>query len=336
VTSLLSSAHSGNATAKASLTSAIDSRIGYWLGGSNTLTGNIRAQNYAEADILNEAWHPTSASTSYWNVYGAAGIAQIYNTAAKQVTASGANTRLYTNEFNVLQNSTNPLVTNSPYDPYANWYLAQVQDIRKSAVAQGLTGGSVSGIGVEDYVANVISGDPASALPTPTTEMEAFQNLSVVGVPISLTEFGTSNGATFPAATAATLMTQTMTMIYGTPLATTMGFWGDLGGPNATGSFLLYDSNWNITSIGMAYQAWMAQWDTNLALATAADGQVNFNGTFGTYAVTVDGQTYDLTMTQGGNNTFIITVPEPMTGGLLAVTAYLFCVRRPLRSKGKK
>jgi len=58
------------------------------------------------------------------------------------------------------------------------------------------------------------------------------------------------------------------------------------------------------------------------------------NGTYGTYAVTVDGQTYDLTMTQGANNTFIITVPEPTGGGLLAA-GLLACIARPNRSSRK-
>jgi hypothetical protein len=206
--------------------------------------------------------------------------------------------------------------------------MAQIQDIRNSALSQGLTGGTVSGIGMELYV---YTAGGSSNYPNPATEMEALQNLSVLGLPISLNEFGTGEGPALSAGTAANIMTQTMTMLYGTPQATTMGFWGDLGGPNATGSFLLYNSNWTLTSIGQAYQAWMDQWDTNLALSTDGDGKVDFNGTYGTYAVTVDGQTYDLTMTQGANNTFIITVPEPSGGGLLAA-GILAYIRRPNRS----
>jgi len=328
VNTLLSNAYSGSTTAKTSLTIAVDNRIGYWLGGTNTVTGSVRAQSYQEADILNEAWHAGSSELNYWKIYGAAGIAQFYNTAARQITASGANTRLYTNEYNVLQYSSDPLISSGPSDPYANWYLAQVQDIRNSAAAQGLTG-SVSGIGMELYV-NTIGG--TSAYPTPTNDMKALQNLSVVGMPLSLNEFGTSSGASFTASTASTILTQTMTMLYGTPDATTMGFWGDLGGPNATGSFLLYNSSWGLTTVGQAFEQWMSQWDTNLGLSTDANGEVNFNGTYGTYEVTVDGQTYDLTMTQGGNNTFTISVPEPSTGALISAAAW-FAVgrRRPSR-----
>ena len=295
-------------TALTTLSNAIASRINYYIDGTNPLTSNSTlASSYAEMDVFNEPWHNVGQADDYWTDYGAAGIANIYNEAAAAVAKAGAKTRLYVNEYNVLQYSSNPLVSNAPSDPYANWYLALVNDIRNQ-------GGAVSGIGVEDYI-NTVGG--TSALPTPASMMEALQNLSVDNLPITLTEFGTSTGAG-TITNAATLMTETMTMIYGTPLATTMGFWGDLGGPNESGDFELYNSSWQLTAVGQAYQQWMSQWNTNLSLAANSSGDVSFNGTFGQYAVTIGGKVYNLTLTQGANNTFQFTIPNPawnLTGG---------------------
>jgi GH35 family endo-1,4-beta-xylanase len=297
----IKSGGTAGATAKTNLSTAIQNRINYYINATNPLLGNKLAQSYAELDVFNEPWHGVGTADDYWTDYGAAGIANIYNEAAAAVAAAGAKTRLYVNEYNVLQYSADPLLTSgAPSDPYANWYLALVNDIRNQ-------NGAVSGIGVEDYI-NTAGG--TSTLPTPTSMMEALQNLSVDNLPISLTEFGTSTGAG-SIATASTLMTETMTMIYGTPLATTMGFWGDLGGPGGTGDFLLYNSSWDLTAIGQAYEQWMAQYNTNLSLSAASGGLVNFNGTYGQYAVTIGGEVYNLTLTQGANNSFNFTLPNP-------------------------
>jgi len=73
----------------------------------------------------------------------------------------------------------------------------------------------------------------------------------------------------------------------------------------------MYDSNWNLTAIGQAYQQWMSQYNTNLSLSAASGGLVNFNGTYGQYAVTIGGKVYNLTLTQGANNSFNFTLPNP-------------------------
>src|SRR6202000_1704020 len=122
--------------------------------------------------------------------------------------AGNPNLRLYTNEYNVLEFSTNP-ATNAQ-DPYANWYRQNVEDIRNA-----VSGPSVSGVGVQYYADSHLSNHSAGRI------MEAIENLSVTGLPISLTEFQVKDGAT--PATASQILSETMRMMYGSPDVTSFG-----------------------------------------------------------------------------------------------------------------
>src|SRR5262249_275193 len=144
VNTLINSALAGDSTAKTNLSSAITSRINYYVGGTNA--GNAeRSSKYIQVDGLNEALH----APTYWPIYGASGIAAIYNqmlTAAAQ--AGNPNLRTLTNEYNVLQFSPltltkpstnfgiggtlNPNATASGSDPYANWYRDQVDQLNNA------------------------------------------------------------------------------------------------------------------------------------------------------------------------------------------------------------
>ena len=312
VNTLLTNAQSSNpttaATAKTQLMTAISNRINYYIG-----TNGNRGDEYQELDVLNEALR----TGPYWKIFGAAGIAQIYNLAANAAAAAGnPNLRLYVNEYNVLQFSTNP--TTNAQDPYANWYRQNVEDIQNALPGKP----TVSGIGIQYYADSTLSNH------SPGRIMQALQNLSVTGLPLSLTEFQVKNGAT--PATASQILTDTMRMMYGSPNATTMGLWDFYAG-SASGDYTaaaLYDINWNLTPVGQAYEALLAQWTTDVSTNVALDGTTNFTGTYGDYDVIIGNQTYTMTLTKGVPALTLIT-PEPATLSLLALAAPLLLRRRP-------
>jgi endo-1,4-beta-xylanase len=314
VNTLLTNAQSSNpmtaSIAKAALSTAIVNRINYYVGTS----AGGPADKYTQLDGLNEALR----TGPYWAIFGASGIAQIYNEAAKAAAAAGnPGLKIYTNEYNVLEFSTNP--TTNASDPYANWYRQNVEDIQNA-----ITGPSVSGIGVQYYADSTLSNHSAGRI------MEAMENLSVTGLPISLTEFNVKNGAT--AATATQILTETMRMMYGSPNATTFGLWDFWAGASSTGfdAAALYDANWNLTAAGAAYESLLSQWSTDVTPTVGADGTVNFNGTYGEYDVIVGGKTYLLTLDKGVAS-YSLATPEPGSLGVLAmggVMAIRWC-RRP-------
>ena len=311
VNTLLTNAQSSNpttaATAKTQLMTAISNRINYYIG-----TNGNRGDEYQELDVLNEALR----TGPYWKIFGAAGIAQIYNMAANAAAAAGnPNLRLYTNEYNVLQFSTNP--TTNAQDPYANWYRQNVEDIQNALPGKP----TVSGIGIQYYADSTLSNH------SPGRIMQALQNLSVTGLPLSLTEFQVKNGAT--SATASQILTDTMRMMYGSPNATTMGLWDFYAG-SASGDYTaaaLYDTNWNLTPVGQAYESLLAQWTTDLTTNVALDGTTNFTGTYGDYDVIIGNQTYEMTLTKGTPALTLIT-PEPATLALFSLSATLLLRRR--------
>ena len=128
-----------------------------------------------EMDVLNEELH----QGSYWKIFGAAGIANIFNQVAAAVTAAGGNTRLALNEYNVLQFSSD---RNSVSDPYANWFRNDVEAVRNA-------GGAISAIGVQYYPTHASGTNDHS----PARMAQTFANLAVTGLPLSLTEFGVQN-----------------------------------------------------------------------------------------------------------------------------------------------
>lgn len=281
------------------ISSAITSRIGYYVSQNNVPLGTPRADSYAEMDVFNEPLHNVGQTDDYQTAFGNSGIASIYSQVANAVKAAGASTRLYVNEYNVLQFSSNPAT--SANDPYANWYLNYINGLNNAGY-----GHVVTGVGTELYVDYPTNAPQLS----PSTMIEAQTNLAGTGDPQSLTEFGLSTyGMTPSAANFAADLTTALTMDYGNPDATTFGFWGGLGGPvdaNATTS--LYNSTWGLTVVGQAYQAFQNKINTNLNLTTGAGGLVNFNGTYGTYAITIDGQTYNLNFNSGGQSNFTLTL----------------------------
>lgn len=286
-TTLLTNASNGNATAKADLRAEISERIDYYVGNNDANTTDDRARRYVEMDLLNEHEH----QPKYWNVYGPAGIADIYNEAASAVTAAGANAKLFLNEYNVLQYGA---------DNYGNWYRQDVEALANN-------GGAIGGIGVQYYPFFV--GD--SNAHSPARINQIFQNLAVTGLPIALTEFGVQTNNSTTTTQAATYLTDTMRMVFGSPDTTTFTTWGFWANDVWSQAPLaaLFDANWNLTPAGVAYEALMNQWSTDITLPVDSNGRINFAGFYGDYDVTMNGHTYSLSLQKGTAAYSLVVAP---------------------------
>ena len=285
---LLDQAATGNATAATTLRNAVSSRTQYYVGDGPG--GNVdRSLQYGEVDVYNESYHTGSnagaSSHNYWNVYGVDGIAGIYNEVKQKAAASGASIKAYTNEYGVLEDGS-----------YANFYARHVESLRNSGINQGF-GDVVGGIGTEYYPGSFNSG-------TDATVERNMQNLNVEGLPLTLTEFGVSSGVS--AATAATILGDTLRLVFGNPNYTGFFMWGfqaENGGGNLFApAAALYSvntsdwSNWTITQAGknwqdqLGIQDWDGDpnngWSTHVATIADANGKINFNGYYGDYNVT--------------------------------------------------
>ncbi len=286
----LTNAQSSNQTtaaaAKLDLSNAITSRIGYYVGNGSATD---RTKNYMEMDVLNEELH----QPSYWNIYGASGVANIFNQVATAVSNAGANTRLALNEYNVLQFGN---------DSYGNWYRHDIEAVKNA-------GGAISAIGVQYYPTHASGTNDHS----PSRITQTLENLAVTGLPISLTEFGVQNSQSGVAATTPTLaaqyLTDTMRLTFGNPNVTTFDMWGfwanDMWSqaPNAA----LLDANFNLTTPGVAFEQLMSQWSTDVTLPVDQNGNIDFTGFYGDYDVTIAGQTYHLALGKG-NTTYALTI----------------------------
>lgn len=311
----------------AAINTAVTQRIGYYVSGNNAQPGPAdgapRTLAYQQMDVLNEGLHATAGEPNYIGTLGYSGVANIYQQVANAVSAAGGNTKLYTNEYNVLQNSA---------DAYSNWYLNEIQSINNAAGSK-----VVSGVGSELYVTNQVL--------VPSTMQQTLQNLAVTGLPLTLTEFGIATGTS--ATTAATDLKDAFTMVYGDPNATTFDFWDFWSTLMANDSFLdgyeasaLMNANGTPTALYTNTLLPMLEADgyvipgdiTPMNLTVGADGQVSFNGSYGEYEVTADGQNYFENFGPGGT-TFSLEVPEPASVGLLGGCAVV-ALRRRGRGRG--
>lgn len=282
---LLDKAFLGDTAARDDLRTEISERIDYYVG---TGTPTDRAKRYYEIDVYNESYHtgpgaPSSLRANYWNVYGPAGIADIYRETIQAIQSSGATAKVFVNEYNVLDDNS-----------YANYYMDNLQAIRLAGLAAG-HGEVVQGIGAQYY--------PSLNTHNAHKAMTNFQNFGVRGLPITLTEFGAQSSLTTTQAT--TILGEMLRLSFGN--ADTSGFymWGfhQESGTGATTLFApqaaLYTVNtsnfnsWTLTDAGRLWQDQLgiADWDgnvnngwtTNLAATVDAAGMISFNGFFGTY-----------------------------------------------------
>jgi GH35 family endo-1,4-beta-xylanase len=300
---LLDQAYLGtNPNAVADLRAEITERIDYYVG---TGTATDRAHKYQELDVYNESFHtgsdPNLAENlkhNYWNVYGAAGIADIYREVRDRIATSGAATKVFVNEYGVLGSG-----------DYGNWYFSHIEELRRAGVTAGY-GEVLGGIGVQHY-----PGGSQNA----GNIMRTLQNLSVQGLPIALTEFGVSSGVEEVAA--ANILRDILRLTFGTADATGFFMWGfhQESGSGATTLFApsaaLYTvntsdfNNWTITPAGRAWQDLLgiADWDSNpnngwttqLTATVDQNGVIQFNGFWGDYELTVGGETHALTLSKG-------------------------------------
>ncbi|HMO84853.1 MAG TPA: endo-1,4-beta-xylanase, partial [Lacipirellulaceae bacterium] len=282
VNTLVNQAQGGNQTARNDLRQEISERIDYYVGGMS--------QNYYEIDVYNEMVH----TPKYWNIYGPAGIAGIYNEVA-QAAAPGV--RIATNEYNVFQDTG---------DFYGNWY--------KNAIEQILAAdGTVSAIGIQSYENNWAPGDGCWCSHYPVRKMQTLQNLSVLDMPITLTEFGVKTG-TSPERTSQ-ILSETMRLMFGSPQATGVFMWGFWQGSmwDQAPAAALYDNNWNLTLAGQTWMNLMNQWNTDLTTTVDAYGNIVFDGFWGDYDITIGGETFSLTLDKGTTN-YALTVVDALPG----------------------
>jgi GH35 family endo-1,4-beta-xylanase len=271
--------------------SEVHERINYYVGDG---VGADRATRYSELDVYNESYHTgvNGGSSSIWNRFGPEGVARIYDDVANAVDLAGANVRLYLNEYSVLQNQGG--------DAYANWYREHIEAVEN---ADGdPTDQTVSGIGVQYYVNNGHSTD---------LMMKSLQNLSVLGLPITLTEFGVQGSVTSDA-DRIRIMDESHRLLFGTPNATGFlywGWWASATDPNLQGGGVLVDANFNLTPVGEAWKALRDSWTTDLTATVSADGTIDFAGFYGDYELTIDGQTYGLALTKGDSLYSIMVAP---------------------------
>jgi GH35 family endo-1,4-beta-xylanase len=315
---LLDQAYLGtNPNAAADLRAEISERIDYYVG---TGSASDRAHKYVELDVYNESFHtgqdPNLAEDlkhNYWNVYGTSGIADIYREVRDRVAASGAATKVFVNEYSVLGSG-----------DYGNWYFDHIEELRHAGVTAGY-GDVLGGIGVQHY-----PGGSQNA----GNIMRTLQNLAVQGLPIALTEFGVSSGVSEMAA--ATILRDILRLSFGTAESTGFFMWGfhQESGAGATTLFApsaaLYTvntgdfNNWTITQAGKNWQDLLgiADWDGNpnngwtTQLTTMVDenGMINFDGFWGDYELTVDGQTIPLTLSKGVGEYSLVVAPGDFNG----------------------
>jgi endo-1,4-beta-xylanase len=297
VNTLLNNAQSSNPTtaaeAKIDLRNEITERIAYYLGN----VGTDWSDRYQHVDILNESVHVPV----YMDIFGADGIAEIYADARQAALNAGNNVDVYANEYNVLQDSG---------DFYGNWYRQHIEELNNAGF-----GKVVTGIGIQSYENNAIGSSFNAHYPA--RKMQTLQNLSVLGLPITLTEFGVkgpSEGHFTSEADAAQMVDETLRLVFGTPLANGFFMWGftdlDIYREGAT----FYDSNWNPREPLAAWQNLMSAWDTDLTLEVGPDGTIDFTGFYGDYEITIGDQTFSLNLLKGTQQYSLVVAPGDYNG----------------------
>ena len=312
VNDLLDDAANPNAAisgpAKAELMTAIEDRIRYYVGdGDADMNDGDRSRKYLELDVLNEALR----EGTYWDIFGAEGIAEIYKKVQDAVTAAGADTRLYTNEYNVFNYANDP--NGGASDPYANWYRRNIEDINN-----GGFGEVVTGVGIQ-YNSEPRAG--VSQAHSPARMNQVLQNLSIPGLPISITEFSVppdAGGITTTEQRAALIYDEALRMTFGNPLATSFLIW-EPWPPATTDSSTIFDNNWNLRAAGQALVNLLDSWTTPTQnLLVGSDGTIDFTGFFGEYEITIDGKTFDLDLTKRTSDyNILIGVPGDFDGDLI-------------------
>jgi GH35 family endo-1,4-beta-xylanase len=303
VNTLLTNAQSADplvsAPAKASLLTAIANRIAYYVGdGDGDINDGDRSQRYIEIDVLNEALR----NDTYFEIFGYEGIAQIHKMVKDAVGAAGAPTRLYTNEYNVLQYSDDP--SNGVSDAYANWYRREVEGINNAGYGEVVTG-----IGVQYAI------DPRTSnaqVHSAARIAQVMNNLSITGLPITLTEFSVQplvGGVTTTQARSAQVYNESLRLLFGTPQATSFLIW-EPWPPATTDNTTIVDSSWNPTLSGQELLNLLDSWTTPTQnLVVGPNGTIDFTGFYGDYEITIGEETFDLSLLKGTEDYSLVITP---------------------------
>lgn len=277
---LIADALNGDVDAKVQLREAITHRIAYY--------ARDRATRFHAIDVLNEVFH----QPAYLDIFGIEGVAEIYRETAEAIEQGGGDAQTFINEFNILQWSRKPpyATEDTEWDPYANWYREHAEELQRH-------GAQLGAIGVQ-YYANA---DPTigSNRHSPARIAQVLNNLALTGLPISLTEFGVSRGAT--PQQAADVLADTLRLMFGHPNGQTFLMFGFYRGATweRAAEATLFDKDWSRSLPGKVYQGLMEQWSTDKSLTVDENGNVVFTGYYGDYVVTVAGKAYPLTVTKG-------------------------------------
>ncbi len=309
VNDLITAAQSSNPTiaaqGKADLMTAITNRITYYVGdGDGDVNDGDRSRKYSEIDVLNE----TLREGTYWDIFGAQGVAEIYKRVQDAVVSAGSDARLYTNEYNIFQFANDP--DGGAADSYANWYRRHVEEMNNSGFGEVVTG-----IGVQ-YAVDARTSN--TQVHSPARMQQVLQNLSVTGLPISLTEFSVSpnsGGVTTTEQRSAQIYNESLRMLFGTPQATSFLIW-EPWPPATTDNTTIFDNNWNLRDSGDALVALMNAWTTpTQTLTVGPDGAIDYTGFYGDYEITVGGQTFDLSLVKGTESySLLVAVPGDFDG----------------------
>jgi GH35 family endo-1,4-beta-xylanase len=341
----LTNALSTNPTTKANaitaLNTAINNRIGYFVGGGDSAstnstspgnqltamstfstatvpnTNDIRSRDYSEIDVLNEPLN----NNAYIKAIGISGIASVYKNVQTAVNNAHATVSLNTNEYNVIQNSVlyyntaGNAYTPTGTDSYANWYSQYINSVNSAGQGKVITGA-----GIEWY--------PTMTMPNASTYQQVLQNLAVQGVSIAIPEGGVQSTITAQSAAEVQGVDDIMRMMYGNPNATTFMLWSTWAGATSTmnSSSVMVNTNWSLTATGTRYEYLFGQgtdptataatdegiggvnqdpWNTpDQTVSADSNGKINFFGAYGEYALKVGGVTYGtVDFEKGANDT---------------------------------
>lgn len=299
LTNALNSNPAISGPAKATLRQEISERIDYYVGDgdANTNDGD-RARRWYDLDVLNEIVH----EPEYRDIFGYTDLAEIHAEVASAIAAAGSTARLAANEYNVLQDDFS--------DFFGNWYRREIEKLNTTTHGQ-----VVNSIGIQSYENNEFG--TGGGAHNPARKMNTLQNLSILGLPITLTEFGVKDPTS--ETDARTMMEETMRIVFGTPQADGFFMWGIFRGDIYRGAAALYRADWSLSPAGERWIDLMTtdndgdpldDWDTNLSTLVNPDGTIDFTGFYGEYEIEVNGEIFTLDLTKGEQDySLIVDIP---------------------------
>lgn len=243
---------------------------------------------FDDLDVYNESFQggELGGSGTYWNRLGRSGIAGIYN----ETEAKHPETRMFVNDYAALQGD----------------HVRFAQHIDQLRAA----GATVEGIGLEYYSSGADANIPANY-------WNAFETMTARGLPMYVSEWGQ-----FDTASTSSLR-QALTMAFGHEGVEGFLMWDWTNKQEwsfADASVLYKESSGGgltITEMGKAWQDQLGikDWDGNPnngwrteAVVQSEAGRFSFNGYWGSYEITVEGETYSLDIKKGQTEYLIGTL----------------------------